>query len=247
MGGVFSTAVGYAGGKKAHPTYHDLGDHTETLEISYDPRQLSFEEILHEFAGQHDMTARNPRQYQSAIFYHDDDQREAAERFLDAQQARTNRPIATRLEPAGTFWRCVRCVAALPGLAGGLLIALTPPLPRAPAPRSTTRSTLRSTVPVALTVAPSRKLGRGEAALGSVDSSSRPRLSSRTPQRRPQRGGMTRSSFRRENTPNTCSGRPSHCGRGRGGGGEEGGDASPPTPPLPPVPHGLPAADGRRP
>lgn len=104
---MLSTVVGYAGGKKARPTYHDLGDHTETLEIEYDPKQLSFDDILHKFAAQHDMAARNPRQYQSAIFYHDEEQREAAQRFLEAHQARTNRPIATRLEPAGTFWRCV--------------------------------------------------------------------------------------------------------------------------------------------
>ena len=40
------TRVGYAGGRKARPTYRDLGDHTETIEIDYDPEEISFEDLL---------------------------------------------------------------------------------------------------------------------------------------------------------------------------------------------------------
>jgi peptide-methionine (S)-S-oxide reductase len=72
--------VGYAGGESSNPTYHNLGGHTESLEVDFDPAQLSFSEVLELFWMSHNPHAA-PRssQYMSALFWHDAEQRACAE------------------------------------------------------------------------------------------------------------------------------------------------------------------------
>ncbi|WP_245796393.1 peptide-methionine (S)-S-oxide reductase [Domibacillus antri] len=72
--GVISTRVGFAGGLRENPTYRHMGDHTETLQVDFDPAALSFEKILRIFGGNHTSTNRvndKERQYMSLLFYHD--------------------------------------------------------------------------------------------------------------------------------------------------------------------------------
>ena len=74
------TRVGYAGGTKQDPTYRDLGDHTETIQIDYDPARISYRELLDIFWTGHDPTHRSwSRQYASIIFTHNEEQRKLAE------------------------------------------------------------------------------------------------------------------------------------------------------------------------
>ena len=104
--GVVRTRVGYCGGQKPQPTYHDLGEHTETVEIDFDPTQIAYEELLRLFFASHSPTRPAiKRQYASIIFYHGDDQREAAhaEAARAADQAGTN--LATDIREAPRFWR----------------------------------------------------------------------------------------------------------------------------------------------
>ncbi|MDZ7761250.1 MAG: peptide-methionine (S)-S-oxide reductase [Desulfovermiculus sp.] len=65
------TRVGYSGGKKPNPTYHDLGDHTETLQVDYDPEAVSYPKLLEVFWESHspEQSALS-RQYMAAVFYH---------------------------------------------------------------------------------------------------------------------------------------------------------------------------------
>ena len=80
MPGVVRTRVGYAGGTKQNPSYHDLGDHTETIEVDYDPSRITYEELLDVFWAGHDATQRSwSRQYASIIFVHNEEQRGKAE------------------------------------------------------------------------------------------------------------------------------------------------------------------------
>lgn len=73
------TRVGYAGGKKKDPTYYSLGDHTETIQIDYDPTQISYKELLDVFWKSHSPTSRSwSRQYMAAVFYHNAEQRKLA-------------------------------------------------------------------------------------------------------------------------------------------------------------------------
>jgi len=76
---VVRTRVGYAGGTKENPTYRYLGDHSETIQIDYDPSAISYEDLLDVFWSSHRPTQPAwSRQYMSAIFYEDEHQKKLA-------------------------------------------------------------------------------------------------------------------------------------------------------------------------
>lgn len=115
--GVVDTAVGYMGGTVEHPTYQqvctDTTGHVEVVQVEYDPERVSYEALLDVFWACHDPTQVNRQgpdvgtQYRSVIFVHDEKQAAAAgasRERLDASGSYA-RPIATRIEPASTFWR----------------------------------------------------------------------------------------------------------------------------------------------
>ena len=114
--GVTKTEVGYEGGHLENPTYQDVCSHTtghaEVVEVTYDSEQVSYDELLGVFWGKHDPTQLNRQgwdvgdQYRSVVFFHDDEQRQAAEHSkaeLDAS-GRYRKPIVTAIEPAQTFY-----------------------------------------------------------------------------------------------------------------------------------------------
>ncbi|MBS1709451.1 MAG: peptide-methionine (S)-S-oxide reductase MsrA [Armatimonadetes bacterium] len=112
--GVVSTAVGYEGGNLERPTYKDVctdtTGHAEVVEVTYDPAQVGFEDLLRVFWELHDPTQLNRQgpdygsQYRSAVFYHDEEQLAEAQKSKEWAQQYFSRPIATKLEPATTFW-----------------------------------------------------------------------------------------------------------------------------------------------
>jgi peptide-methionine (S)-S-oxide reductase len=115
--GVTETAVGYAGGTVDNPTYKqvctDQTGHAEVVQVQFDPARVSYSQLLELFWKIHDPTTLNRQgpdfgsQYRSAVFYHDDAQRDEAEamkRRLDESGA-FRRPIVTEITPASTFWR----------------------------------------------------------------------------------------------------------------------------------------------
>jgi peptide-methionine (S)-S-oxide reductase len=114
--GVTATAAGYEGGNKPNPTYEDVCSHTtghaEVVEVDFDPAQVSYNTLLDIFWNNHNPTTLNRQgpdvgtQYRSVIFYHDEEQKELAERSkqLIEQSGRFNKPIVTQIVPASTFW-----------------------------------------------------------------------------------------------------------------------------------------------
>ena len=112
--GVSATRVGYAGGRLDNPTYEDVCSHTtghaEVVEVTYDPEQVSYEQLLDVFWRKHDPTQLNRQgwdvgdQYRSVVFFHDEEQRAAAERSKQDEQAEYRKPIVTLIEPAPTFY-----------------------------------------------------------------------------------------------------------------------------------------------
>jgi peptide-methionine (S)-S-oxide reductase len=112
--GVTATRVGYSGGTLENPTYEDVCSHTtghaEVVEVTYDPDQVSYEELLQVFWRKHDPTQLNRQgwdigdNYRSVIFFHDDEQREAALKSKSAEQVNWRSPIVTQVEPAQTFY-----------------------------------------------------------------------------------------------------------------------------------------------
>jgi peptide-methionine (S)-S-oxide reductase len=101
---VVRTRVGYAGGTTESPTYHDLGDHTETIQIDFDPTVISYAELLDVFWSSHN-PAMPPfsRQYMSIIFYHNEEQRRLAVETKEREAARLGAEILTEIVPASEF------------------------------------------------------------------------------------------------------------------------------------------------
>lgn len=104
--GVLRTHVGYSGGTTLDPVYRNLGDHTEVIEIDYDPKVVSFEDLLELFWNNHEygLTARIKKQYTSLILYHDDDQKRIAEISLKKETHKRKEEMVTQIEPAGVFY-----------------------------------------------------------------------------------------------------------------------------------------------
>lgn len=114
--GVTGTRVGYTGGRLPNPTYEqvcsDATGHAEAVEVEYDPSRVSYSDLLNVFWENHDPTQRNRQgpdvgsQYRSAIFWHDEEQRRAAEQSKAAEQAsgRHSRPIVTEIVQAVPFY-----------------------------------------------------------------------------------------------------------------------------------------------
>ena len=110
--GVVSTRVGYTGGEVSNATYENHGTHAEAIEITFDPAQTSFREVLEFFFQIHDPTTVNRQgndvgmSYRSAIFYLDDEQRRIAEETIADVDASGRWPgkVVTEVAPAGPFW-----------------------------------------------------------------------------------------------------------------------------------------------
>jgi peptide methionine sulfoxide reductase msrA/msrB len=114
--GVISTRVGYTGGHTKDPTYQQVCSHTtghaEAVEVEFDPRKISYSDLLKVFWGIHDPTTLNRQgpdigdQYRSAIFYHSDEQRKLAEESKAEleESKRFSRPIVTEITRATEFY-----------------------------------------------------------------------------------------------------------------------------------------------
>jgi peptide-methionine (S)-S-oxide reductase len=104
--GVVRTRVGYAGGTKKAPTYHSLGDHTETIQLDYDPSQISYRDLLDIFWRNHNPSSRAwSKQYMAAVFYHDDEQKKLAEESRAHEASKRKGEIQTQILPFTTFYR----------------------------------------------------------------------------------------------------------------------------------------------
>jgi len=112
--GVAKTTVGYTGGTVKNPTYEQVSSgatgHAESIEVVYDPAVVTYEKLLDVFW--HNVDPLTPdaqfcdhgRQYRTAIFTHDDEQKRLAEASQQVLQKRFDRPIVTEIVPAGEFW-----------------------------------------------------------------------------------------------------------------------------------------------
>ena len=113
--GVVDTIVGYMGGKTKNPTYEqvctDKTGHVEVVQVTFDPKKISYEKLLNVFWKCHDPTQVNRQgpdigtQYRSVIFYHSEKQKKAAEKSKVALEKKLQQDIATAIEPAKTFYK----------------------------------------------------------------------------------------------------------------------------------------------
>lgn len=118
--GVVAVEPGYAGGTRANPDYHNIGDHAEVIQIEYQPEQIKLENLLTVFFASHDPTIRQPArttvqsgggndvgtQYRSIILYTTEEQKAVIEKFLAELNASSaeGRPIVTEIKPLDKFY-----------------------------------------------------------------------------------------------------------------------------------------------
>ncbi|KAJ8664781.1 hypothetical protein QAD02_006443, partial [Eretmocerus hayati] len=104
--GVIRTCVGYAGGTKDKPVYRNLGDHTEVIDVEYDPEKITYSQLLDLFWNNHEygLTTLIKRQYMSLILYHDEEQRITAEKSRDRQQKEKNTKFTTEISEFRKFY-----------------------------------------------------------------------------------------------------------------------------------------------
>jgi peptide-methionine (S)-S-oxide reductase len=97
--------VGYAGGTKANPTYHSLGDHAESLQIVYNPNIISYETLLRIFWESHNPTLRaNSLQYRSIIFFQNPQQEALAIQSKKAREVAIRKVLHTEITPLKDFY-----------------------------------------------------------------------------------------------------------------------------------------------
>jgi peptide-methionine (S)-S-oxide reductase len=102
---VVRTRVGYTGGRTPNPTYRNLGDHTESFQVDYDPKEITYEQLLEMFWASNNHCAQAwSRQYISAVFYGNDEQQRLALKTKAQAAARQGRPVTTEVQPLGTFY-----------------------------------------------------------------------------------------------------------------------------------------------
>jgi peptide-methionine (S)-S-oxide reductase len=112
--GVKDAVVGYTGGSTERPSYEDVctgrTGHAEAVEVTFDPDEVTYDELLEVFWGLHNPTQMNRQgpdigtQYRSAIFFHTPEQEKQAIASRDRIQTNFRKPIATEIVPAGSFW-----------------------------------------------------------------------------------------------------------------------------------------------
>lgn len=114
--GVERVVSGYSGGKRPNPTYEQVCSgatgHAEVVQVTYDPAEVSYRDLLNVFFTVHDPTTLNRQgadvgtQYRSVIFYHDDEQKRIAEEVLKNVEAQKvwNDPLVTQVVPLEAFY-----------------------------------------------------------------------------------------------------------------------------------------------
>jgi methionine-S-sulfoxide reductase len=102
--GVIRTRCGYAGGTTPNPTYRTIGDHSETVQVDFDPAEIGYEALLEVFWASHDPRYQSgSRQYMNILFYHSDEQREAANRTAEQASRGASRRVLTAIRPYEAF------------------------------------------------------------------------------------------------------------------------------------------------
>jgi len=112
--GVKSVVSGYAGGTKPNPTYDEVctGEtgHAEVIQITFNPKEISYEKLLDIFWESHDPTSLNRQgadvgtQYRSVIFYHNEKQKKIAEKSKESVAKIFDKPIVTEIKPLKNFY-----------------------------------------------------------------------------------------------------------------------------------------------
>ena len=113
--GIIETEVGYCGGNNSITTYKEvcsgITNHAEVVKLTFDPKQITYEEILNKFFNLHDPTTLNSQgpdfgtQYRSEIFYNDDNQKKIAKKVFEEFNKKLSGKVVTKISPTINYCR----------------------------------------------------------------------------------------------------------------------------------------------
>ena len=111
--GIIETEVGYCGGNNSITTYKEvcsgITNHAEVVKLKFDPKQITYEEILNKFFNLHDPTTLNSQgpdfgtQYRSEIFYNDDNQKKIAKKVFEEFNKKLSGKVVTKISPVNNY------------------------------------------------------------------------------------------------------------------------------------------------
>ena len=111
--GIIETEVGYCGGNSSITTYKEVcsgkTNHAEVVKLTFDPTQITYEEILNKFFNLHDPTTLNSQgpdfgtQYRSEIFYNDDNQKKIAKKVFEEFNKKLSGKVVTKISPTTNY------------------------------------------------------------------------------------------------------------------------------------------------
>src|SRR5210317_152801 len=111
--GIIETEVGYCGGNSSITTYKEvcsgITNHAEVVKLKFDPKQITYEEILNKFFNLHDPTTLNSQgpdfgtQYRSEIFYNDDNQKKIAKKVFEEFNKKLSGKVVTKISPTTNY------------------------------------------------------------------------------------------------------------------------------------------------
>ncbi|GGK82724.1 peptide-methionine (S)-S-oxide reductase MsrA [Rufibacter glacialis] len=105
VGGVVRTRVGFAGGTTENPTYRTLADHIEVVQLEFNPKEVTYGQLLERFFNQHTPTKEpRKRQYTSAIFFHNPEQEEVARQVIKEAEGRLQEKLKTEMHSYKAFY-----------------------------------------------------------------------------------------------------------------------------------------------
>lgn len=105
MKGVVRCLVGYTGGQELMPTYRQIKDHTEAILIEFDPSIVTYDDFLIEWSRMHTPVGKTKCQYRSAIWFLNDEQKEAADEVLACLKVMARYDFQSSVEPATRFYK----------------------------------------------------------------------------------------------------------------------------------------------
>jgi peptide-methionine (S)-S-oxide reductase len=113
--GIIETEVGYCGGNSSIATYKEvcsgITNHAEVVKLTFDPKQITYEDILNKFFNLHDPTTLNSQgpdfgtQYRSEIFYNDDNQKKIAKKVFEEFNKKLSGKVVTKISPTTNYCR----------------------------------------------------------------------------------------------------------------------------------------------
>jgi len=113
--GIIETEVGYCGGNSSNTTYKEVcsgtTNHAEVVKLKFDPKQITYEEILNKFFNLHNPTTLNSQgpdfgtQYRSEIFYNDDNQKKIAKKVFEEFNKKLSGKVVTKISPTTNYCR----------------------------------------------------------------------------------------------------------------------------------------------